>query len=68
MVSRLSICAHHGPLWKPWPCRHEVYCPNREETFKDDETAQYVPSGEMVAELRDTEAMLNAGKDLAAVL
>ena len=55
-------------LGNPDPCDMKVYCPEGKETFDDDETTEEAPSRGGRCKLRDADAMLNAGKDLAAVL
>jgi putative transposase len=52
----------------PDPADIKVYCPTGKETFDDDETTKEAPYRGDRCEARDAEAMLNAGKDLAAVL
>ena len=62
---------------KPDPVDMKVYCPCGEEAFDDEETTEEAQARrgrkkhrpeEIVAKLRDADAMLNAGKELAVVL
>ena len=55
-------------LGNPDPVDMRVFCPDGEETFKDDKTTEEAPPEEIVAKLRDDDVMHNADKHLAVVL